>query len=53
MMELREAIEVRAEGWRERLALVGGCCWMGVGCDSDVPDGSADAAGASSVCLMA
>lgn len=27
MMELREAIEVRAEGWRERLAL-GGWCWL-------------------------
>lgn len=27
MMELREAIEVRAEGWREWLAL-GGWCWL-------------------------
>ena len=27
MMELRKAIEVRAEGWRERLAL-GGWCWL-------------------------
>lgn len=26
---------------------------MGVGCDSDVSDGSVDAAGASSACLMA
>ena len=25
MMELREAIEVRTEGWRERLALGGWC----------------------------
>ena len=41
---------VAGVGW---VVLVGGCCWMGVGCDSDVPDGSADAAGASSVCLMA
>ena len=37
-------------GW---VVLVGGYCWMGTGCDSDVLDGSADADGASSVCLMA